>query len=115
MPRDVFLAQFPGNETNVGWADELIASGEPYAPAIRRNAVDLRRAQRKLSMVVEESGLSLSEIKDINRRMTMGEVRARRAKKKWWKLTSVWLFPLPRSTPTVGFNSWILSKKATLA
>jgi len=82
MPRDVFLDQFPGNETNVGWADELIASGEPYAPAIRRNAVDLRRAQRKLSMVVEESGLSLKEIKDINRRMTMGEVRARRAKKE---------------------------------
>jgi RNA polymerase primary sigma factor len=82
MPRDVFLAEFPGNETNVGWADELIASGASYAPAIRRNAVDLRRAQRKLAMVVDESGLSLTEIKDINRRMTMGEVRARRAKKE---------------------------------
>ncbi|MDC9720009.1 MAG: RNA polymerase sigma factor RpoD [Gammaproteobacteria bacterium] len=82
MPRDVFLAQFPGNETNVEWADELIASGAPYAPAIRRNAVDLRRAQRKLSIVVDESGLSLAEIKDINRRMTMGEARARRAKKE---------------------------------
>ena len=82
MPRDVFLAEFPGNETNIEWADELIASGASYAPAIRRNAVDLRRAQRKLSMVVEEAGLSLAEIKDINRRMTMGEVRARRAKKE---------------------------------
>ena len=82
MPRDVFLAEFPGNETNIEWADELIASGASYAPAIRRNVVDLRRAQRKLSMVVEEAGLSLAEIKDINRRMTMGEVRARRAKKE---------------------------------
>ena len=82
MPRNVFLAEFPGNETNIDWADELIASGASYAPAIRRNAVDLRRAQRKLSMVVDEAGLSLREIKDINRRMTMGEVRARRAKKE---------------------------------
>jgi RNA polymerase primary sigma factor len=82
MPRDVFLAQFPGNETNVGWADELIASGAAYAPAIRRHAVDLRRAQRKLATVVDEAGISLAEIKDINRRMIMGEARARRAKKE---------------------------------
>ncbi|MGY8863557.1 MAG: sigma-70 family RNA polymerase sigma factor, partial [Pseudomonadales bacterium] len=82
MPRNVFLAQFPGNETNVGWADELIASGAAYAPAIRRHAVDLRRAQRKLATVVDESGISLAEIKDINRRMIMGEARARRAKKE---------------------------------
>ena len=82
MPRNVFLAQFPGNETNVGWADELIASGAAYAPAIRRHAVDLRRAQRKLATVVDEAGISLAEIKDINRRMIMGEARARRAKKE---------------------------------
>ncbi|MFT7374909.1 MAG: RNA polymerase primary sigma factor [Oceanospirillaceae bacterium] len=82
MPRDVFLAQFPGNETNVAWADELIASGAAYAPAIRRHAVDLRRAQRKLATVVDEAGISLAEIKDINRRMIMGEARARRAKKE---------------------------------
>jgi len=82
MPREDFLAQFPGNETNTGWADELIAQNAPYSNIIRRNAVDLRRAQRKLAMIVDDSGISLSEIKDIHRRMTIGEARTRRAKKE---------------------------------
>ncbi|MGB2516286.1 MAG: RNA polymerase sigma factor region1.1 domain-containing protein, partial [Pseudomonadales bacterium] len=46
MPREVFLAEFPGNEANVDWADELIARDAPYSKAIKRHAMDLRRAQR---------------------------------------------------------------------
>ncbi|MAF17987.1 MAG: RNA polymerase sigma factor RpoD [Oceanospirillaceae bacterium] len=82
MPREVFLAEFPGNEANVDWADELIARDAPYSKAIKRHAMDLRRAQRKLGNVAQEATISLSEIKEINRRISIGEARARRAKKE---------------------------------
>jgi len=82
MPREVFLAEFPGNETNTAWADELIARDAPYSAVIRRNAVELRRAQRKLAIGEDDAGLSLANIKDISRRMAIGEARTRRAKKR---------------------------------
>lgn len=82
MPREVFLAEFPGNEANVDWADELIARDAPYSKAIKRHAMDLRRAQRKLGNVAQEATISLTEIKEINRRISIGEARARRAKKE---------------------------------
>lgn len=82
MPREVFLAEFPGNEANVDWADDLIARDAPYSKAIKRHAMDLRRAQRKLGNVAQEATISLTEIKEINRRISIGEARARRAKKE---------------------------------
>ncbi|MDP6166863.1 MAG: RNA polymerase sigma factor RpoD [Gammaproteobacteria bacterium] len=82
MPRKVFLAEFPGNEANTDWADELIARDEAYSPAIKRHAMDLRRAQRKLGAVEQKATLQLTEIKEINRKMSIGEARARRAKKE---------------------------------
>ncbi|MDP6190233.1 MAG: RNA polymerase sigma factor region1.1 domain-containing protein, partial [Gammaproteobacteria bacterium] len=82
MPREVFLAEFPGNEANVDWADELISRDAPYSKAIQRHAMDLRRAQRKLGNIAQEATISLSEIKEINRRVSIGEARARRAKKE---------------------------------
>ena len=82
MPREVFLAEFPGNEANVDWADELIARDAPYSKAIKRHAMDLRRAQRKFGNVAQEATISLTEIKEINRRISIGEARARRAKKE---------------------------------
>ena len=82
MPREVFLAEFPGNEANIDWADELIARDAPYSKAIKRHAMDLRRAQRKLGNVAQEATISLTEIKEINRRISIGEARARRAKKE---------------------------------
>ena len=82
MPREVFLAEFPGNEANVDWADELIARDAPYSKAIKRHALDLRRAQRKLGNVADEATITLSDIKEINRKMSIGEARARRAKKE---------------------------------
>ncbi|WP_432697814.1 RNA polymerase sigma factor RpoD [Marinobacterium sp. YM272] len=82
MPRRDFIQKFPGNETNQAWADELIASGAGYAPYIEDNLSDLQRAQRRLVQIEEEVGISLAEIKEVNRRMSIGEARARRAKKE---------------------------------
>jgi RNA polymerase primary sigma factor len=82
MPRKVFLSEFPGNETNNAWVEDLIKRQEPYSEAIKRYRQDLVRAQRKLGVIETESGISLSDIKEINRRMSLGEARARRAKKE---------------------------------
>ncbi|MGI0118389.1 RNA polymerase sigma factor RpoD [Zooshikella sp. RANM57] len=82
MPRKVFLKEFPGNETNQDWAPELIARNEKYSPALAEHLEDIQRAQRKLAAIAENFLLSIQEIKEINRRMSIGEARARRAKKE---------------------------------
>ncbi|MBV1790210.1 RNA polymerase sigma factor RpoD [Marinobacterium sp. D7] len=82
MPRKDFIQKFPGNETNATWFDDLVASGAGYAPYIEDNLGDLKRAQRRLIQIEEEVGISLSDIKEVNRRMSIGEARARRAKKE---------------------------------
>ena len=82
MPRKEFVESFPGNETNDKWAANLSRRKQPYAPAIKDLLDDITRVQRKLANVEKASGLSITQIKDINRRMSIGEAKARRAKKE---------------------------------
>ncbi|OQX37278.1 MAG: RNA polymerase sigma factor RpoD [Oceanospirillales bacterium LUC14_002_19_P2] len=82
MPRKTFIEKFPGNETNLNWLDAIIAEGHAYGAALEQYRVEILRAQRKLKATGDEFGLSLSQIKDINRQMSIGEARARRAKKE---------------------------------
>ncbi len=82
MPRKTFIEKFPGNETNLDWLDAIIAEGHAYGAALEQYRVEILRAQRKLKATGDEFGLSLSQIKDINRQMSIGEARARRAKKE---------------------------------
>ena len=82
MPRPDFIKGFPGNETNEAWFDEVVASGKPYSEAIAAQLVDLKRSQRRLIQVEQEVGLSLPEIKEVNRQLSIGEARSRRAKKE---------------------------------
>jgi RNA polymerase primary sigma factor len=82
MPRKEFVESFPGNETNEKWAANLSRRKQAYAPAIKNLLDDITRIQRKLANVEKASGLSITQIKDINRRMSIGEAKARRAKKE---------------------------------
>ena len=82
MPRKTFIEKFPGNETNLDWLDAIIAEGHAYGAALEQYRVEILRAQRKLKATGDEFGLSLTQIKDINRQMSIGEARARRAKKE---------------------------------
>ncbi|WP_067865189.1 RNA polymerase sigma factor RpoD [Neptuniibacter marinus] len=82
MPRKMFIKEFPGNETNPEWFTSVIESSNDYARAIKTNLIELKRAQRKLIQTENETGISLTEIKEINRAMSIGEARARRAKKE---------------------------------
>ncbi len=82
MPRKTFIKEFPGNETNESWIPDIIKKKRDYSDALRAVEDDIVRAQRKLQQIEEESALPLTAIKDINRRMSIGEARARRAKKE---------------------------------
>ncbi|AVH27113.1 RNA polymerase sigma factor RpoD [Vibrio diabolicus] len=82
MPKKSFIALFTGNESSEAWLDEVLASDKPYAEKIKRNEEEIRRSITKLKMIEEETSLNVQNIKDISRRMSIGEAKARRAKKE---------------------------------
>ena len=82
MPRKEFITSFPDNETNLGWLDDQIAAGKGYSEALKEIRDDVLRAQKKLLELETHSLLSISEIKEINRKRSIGEAKARRAKKE---------------------------------
>jgi RNA polymerase primary sigma factor len=82
MPRRDFIASFPKNETNLGWVDEQAKSKKPFAGNLQARADDISRGQRKLAEIEELCSLTISDVKEINRRMSIGEAKARRAKKE---------------------------------
>jgi len=84
MPRPHFIKVFPGNELNLDWADQEIeaASGKSYAAVLTRNAPNIQEEQKKLLALQDRIGLPLKELKDINKQMSTGEAKARRAKRE---------------------------------
>jgi len=82
MPRKAFIETFPDNETNPDWIDQQLAGDQPYVERLAQYAREIRRAQRRLQEVEKENVLSVGEIKEINRKMSIGEAKARRAKKE---------------------------------
>ena len=82
MPRKEFIKSFPTNETNMEWVSQLIESNADWSNGLKNQEQEIVRCQRKLAQVETESQLSIAQIKDINRRVTMGEAMARRAKKE---------------------------------
>ena len=82
MERKVFIKDFPGHEVNLDWVDSHIAADKAWSAGFKQYREDILRAQKKLIALQEETGLLIGEIKDINRRMSIGEAKARRAKKE---------------------------------
>ena len=84
MPRPYFIKVFPGNELNLAWVEQEIAaaSGKPYVQILTRNAPNIMEEQRKLLALQERIGIPLKELKDINKQMSTGEAKARRAKRE---------------------------------
>jgi RNA polymerase primary sigma factor len=81
MPRKDFITSFQGSESDAKWITRLTRKKE-YGPNLAAEKETLQRLQRRIAQVEQSSGLIVSEIKEINRRMSMGEARARRAKKE---------------------------------
>ena len=82
MPRPAFLKSFPGNEVKLEWIDEEIKKGGDYAEGLMELRPEILRSQRRLIAIQEGISLTIPEIKEINRRMSIGEAKARRAKKE---------------------------------
>jgi len=82
VPRTLFIKSFPGNETNTDWIDAFIKENGKHEDRLEQVREDVARLQRKLIAIENETGLAITDIKDINRRMSIGEARARRAKKE---------------------------------
>ncbi|MGY0626679.1 MAG: RNA polymerase sigma factor RpoD, partial [Paraglaciecola chathamensis] len=82
MPKKDFIKAFSGNETSTDWLYEIMASDAPYVEELKVHQEELERSIGKMNAVEEETGLIIADIKDINRRMSIGEAKARRAKKE---------------------------------
>ena len=82
MPRKDFLKLFPANETNVEWADELARKRQKWSPAIKAQRDAIVAEQERLIAIENALYLGVADIKEINRAMSIGEAKARRAKKE---------------------------------
>ena len=82
MPRKVFLRTFPGNETNLRWIKKIGKGGEGSAEIIEAHLAVITLAQDKLAQIEVKAGLPVADLKEVNRRMSIGEAKARRAKKE---------------------------------
>jgi len=82
MPRREFISSFPKHETDLNWLDEQLAKNKPYAEKLQRYRGDILRAQRKIIRTEQDTNLSIIEIKELNRNVSIGEAKARRAKKE---------------------------------
>ena len=82
MPRKDFIATFPKNETNPRWLAKHVKAGKKYSAPLARLKDEIERRQRKLEVLEQQYHLLVGELKDINREVSIGEAKARRAKKE---------------------------------
>ncbi len=83
MPRPHFIQSFPTNEVNLAWADNEIANApKTYVAILTRNAPAIKEEQKKLLALQEHIGIPLNDLKAINKQMSTGEAKARRAKRE---------------------------------
>ncbi len=82
MPRTHFIKTFPGNETNLDWLIAELKQEKPYNAKLERFKHSIVDQQDQLIAIEKEAGLSIKDLKEINKQMTTGEARARRAKRE---------------------------------
>jgi len=82
MPRNHFIKTFPGNETNLEWVKQEIEAGKPYSQALEHYRPSILEEQQNLLALKNNIGIPIKELKEINRKMSTGEAKARRAKRE---------------------------------
>jgi RNA polymerase primary sigma factor len=82
MPRKDFIASFPKNETNLSWVDKHIRQKRKHSSALAKAKDDIQKAQKRLQKIEELTTLTIGDLKEINREISLGEAQARRAKKE---------------------------------
>jgi len=81
MPRKDFIQEFAGNEADASWSEKIAKSRKPWAKEVKGNIDEIVRLQNKLLKLEKIIQLPIADIKDINRKMSIGEAKIRRAKK----------------------------------
>ncbi|CAD6544080.1 RNA polymerase sigma factor RpoD [Paraburkholderia sabiae] len=82
MPRAEFIARFPGNETDLEWADKIVGENHAYSAILSRNVPAIREQQQRLLDLQARVVLPLKDLKETNRQMAAGELKARQAKRE---------------------------------
>ncbi len=82
MPKTYFIKAFPGNETNLDWVLGEVDSGKPYSQALEHYRPAIMEQQQNLMSLKANIGIPIKELKEISRRMSTGEAKARRAKRE---------------------------------
>ncbi|MBP6057300.1 MAG: RNA polymerase sigma factor RpoD [Nitrosomonas sp.] len=82
MPRNHFIKTFPGNETNLEWVVQEIETGKAYSQALEHYKPAIREEQQNLLALKDKIGIPIKDLKEINRKMSTGEAKARRAKRE---------------------------------
>jgi RNA polymerase primary sigma factor len=82
MPRPHFIKAFPGNETNLAWVDKEIAAKKAYCSTLSKVQYEVKAHQEALIAMQERVGLPIKNLKDVNKQMSTGEAKARRAKRE---------------------------------
>ncbi|HMW21473.1 MAG TPA: RNA polymerase sigma factor RpoD [Nitrosomonas sp.] len=82
MPRNHFIKSFPGNETDLDWIDGEIKANKAYSQSLNHFMPAIKEQQQNLLALQELAMIPIKELKEINRQMTTGEAKARRAKRE---------------------------------
>ena len=82
MPRSHFIKVFPGNETNLEWVDGEVRGSHPYSVILGRNVPTVKELQQKLIDLQARVVLPLPDLRNINKKMAAGEMKARKAKRE---------------------------------
>ena len=82
ITRKTFVSKFVGRESEPFWIRSLMRGKEGSKDVLKANAENLELVRRKLGHIEQQAGIRVSEIKDVNKRMSIGEAKARRAKKE---------------------------------
>jgi RNA polymerase primary sigma factor len=82
FPRKEFVRSYPGHESDIHWIDQQIAAGRPYSAKLGELRDELVAVMKTLANIEKRAGLAIAEIKEASRLMSIGEAKARRAKKE---------------------------------
>ncbi|MDQ5888463.1 MAG: polymerase primary sigma factor [Pseudomonadota bacterium] len=82
MPREHFISKFPSNEVNLEWVGDQIGLAKPFSETLERHRFTIFEAQKRLLDIQQRAMIPIKDLKEINRQMSTGEARARRAKRE---------------------------------